>query len=68
MTISAIILPNNKIAAVIVADATVDAIPPGYPEGSSFVVAPTGCDESWTYTEAEGFYNPNYSPPGKREF
>ena len=68
MTISAIILPNNKIAAVIVADATVDSIPHGYPEGSTFVVAPTGCDESWTYDPAEGFIPSVPRLPGKVDF
>jgi hypothetical protein len=46
---AAVILADNTIAAVLMADATVDALPPGFPEGAHFVNAPAGCNETWTY-------------------
>lgn len=61
--VAAVILPDNTIAAVLMADATVHPLPPGYPEGAQFINAPDGCDETWTY-DGKSFNPP--LPPGER--
>lgn len=61
--VAAVILPDNRIAAVLMADATVDKVPAGYPDGAVLVNAPDGCDESWTYDGVH--FNPPL-PPGER--
>lgn len=68
MACSAVILPDYTIAGVLMADATVDTIPQGYPEGSFFVVAPQGCDEDWTYTPDGGFEPPKTVKTNKIDF
>lgn len=55
---AAVILPDNTIAAVIMADASVDTVPPGYVSGAILVAAPIGCDEAWSYDPALGFKAP----------
>lgn len=63
MTVSAVILPDNTIAAVIMADSSKDPVPKGYPDGTILVAAPEGCNEEWTYNPIDGFKMPNYLIP-----
>lgn len=55
---AAVILPDHSIAAVLMADADVDAMPPGFPAGAVLVNAPDGCNETWSYDPATGFKSP----------
>jgi hypothetical protein len=56
--VAAIILPDNTIAGVLMADASKDTVPPGWPEGAKLVEAPEGCYEGWSYDPVEGFKAP----------
>lgn len=56
---AAIILPDNTIAAVIMADPNLDTVPPGYPEGAILVSCPEGCNYLWSYDPSEGFKEPS---------
>jgi len=65
---AAIILPDNSIAAVIMADASVDRTPGGYPAGTMFINAPDDCDGKWIYDPATGFQPPPPPLPKEVEF
>ena len=55
--VAAIIL-DNRIIGVVIADADVDPVPPGWPPGSIFVNAPEKCDPAWIYDPIRGFTTP----------
>jgi hypothetical protein len=55
---AAVILADNSIAAVLMADATIDPKPSGFPADAKWIDAPDGCHENWTYDPATGFAPP----------
>jgi hypothetical protein len=55
---AAVILADNTIAAVLMADATIDPPPADLPADAKWLNAPAGCHENWTYHPATGFAPP----------
>jgi len=61
MTSAWVRLSDGVIETIAMADPAVDVVPPGY----RLVALPDGLgvDDTWTWTEAAGFINPNPPPP-----
>jgi hypothetical protein len=58
----AAVIAGGKIVAVLMADATTDAVPKGYPADAVLIAAPAGCNETWTYDPSAGFKSPAPAP------
>jgi hypothetical protein len=56
--LAAVILADNTIAAVLMADVTIDPLPAGFPADAQWLNAPAGCHENWTYHPQTGFAPP----------